>query len=51
MSSKKIRGNAVVTASQIAIQMQQEGYDQKTLLELLDRLEHALCPKDFKERR
>lgn len=49
--TQKTRVQAVVTVSNIAIQMQQEGYDAKTLNELLERLELALCPEDFKKER
>ena len=47
--TKRTRVQAVVTAGYITIEMQHEGYDSKTLYELLDRLEHALCPEEFKE--
>jgi hypothetical protein len=47
--TKKGRTQALLAASQIAIQMQQEGYDRKTLFELVDRLEHVLFPGDFEQ--
>ena len=48
MFSKKAQSKALTAASMIALLMKEEGYDWKSMHELLARLERALFPEDFK---
>jgi hypothetical protein len=46
---KKSKSNTLMTVFDIALQLRQEGYDGKTISELLHRLEMHWFPEDFEE--